>query len=236
MAIRRPSVSVEDAKRLARCRSDAGDNQDRPVSVAAPKPEAVPMLAHSTTRAPQLVPAGEPAQPIPKPELQPSHAPIPLETKFRGAATSPAPHPGLVTPSARVFASAVFPEDEPEEPKAQVFLSAPLPASGASASYDSLSKQYPAAKALQMILRRALDDYEARLDDGSYRASVAEYPIESKGKPVIIQTSRMMPVRLLEVARAHFDPLGFESTRAFGRKLAYAALACFFEMEKKRKR
>ncbi|OCP23576.1 hypothetical protein BC361_20880 [Ensifer sp. LC54] len=134
-----------------------------------------------------------------------------------------------------MFTGLVFPEFEPEEPKIQVFLSAPLPARGVSASYDALTKQYSATKALQMILRRALDDYETRLDDGSYRASAAEYAIGNKDKPAIIQTSRMMPVRLIDIARTHFDPLGFESTRAFGRKLACAALACFFEREEKRK-
>jgi hypothetical protein len=39
---------------------------------------------------------------------------------------------------------------------------------------------------------------------------------------------------LLNRARAYFDPLGFESNRAFGRKLACAALAAFFAAEAKR--
>ena len=234
MAIRKPSVSVEEAKRLARCRPDADDSQDKPSDEVKLTPRTAPMSVQSAVRSPPVFATAELTQPITKPELQPSHAATLSETKFRDA--SPAPNPRLVTPSTHVFAGVVFPEAEPTEPKTQVFLSAPLPASGVSVSYDSLSKQYPATKALQMILRRALDGYETRLDDGSYRASAAEYLIGSKDKPAIVQTSRMMPVRLIEIARAHFDPLGFESARAFGRKLACAALACFFETEKKRKR
>ena len=122
------------------------------------------------------------------------------------------------------------------EPKIQVFLSAPLPASGISKSYDALSQQYPQAKALQMVLRRALKDYEIRLDNGSHMTAPTDYPIGEGGSVAIVQTSRMIPVRLIEAARKHFDPLGFESTRAFGRKLACAALASFFEAEGKQKR
>jgi len=87
-----------------------------------------------------------------------------------------------------------------------------------------------------MILRRALDSYEVRLENGSYRTAPTDYvPGEPASGILIIQTSRMIPVRLIDVARRHFDPLGFESTRAFGRKLACAALASFFEAEKKPK-
>jgi hypothetical protein len=46
----------------------------------------------------------------------------------------------------------------------------------------------------------------------------------------------MMPVTLLTLARAHFDPLGLESTRAFGLKLATTALAAFFAREVRRHR
>ncbi|SDO05842.1 VirC2 protein [Ensifer sp. YR511] len=85
-----------------------------------------------------------------------------------------------------------------------------------------------------MILRRALGGYEILIENGSFRTAPTDYPIgEPAAGITIIQTSRMIPLRLVDVVRSHFDPLGFESTRAFGRKLACAALATFFEAERK---
>lgn len=113
------------------------------------------------------------------------------------------------------------------DPKVQVFLSAALPTPGFSRGFDSLCEQYRPAKALQMILRRALDDYEVMLLSASLIKPVAPYPVE---EPLsLVLTSRMMPRRVVEIALAHFDPLGVESARAFGRKLASAALGMFFE-------
>ncbi|WP_244608736.1 VirC2 family conjugal transfer protein [Bradyrhizobium algeriense] len=117
------------------------------------------------------------------------------------------------------------------DPKLQVFLSAALPAPGFSPGFDSLCGQYRPAKALQMILRRALDDYQVMLLSASLTKPVAPYPVE---EPLsLVLTSRMMPRRVVEIALAHFDPLGLESARAFGRKLASAALGMFFENERK---
>lgn len=114
----------------------------------------------------------------------------------------------------------------------QVFLSAKLPAAGVSVNFDALSNRYPPAKALQMILRKALDDYEVSLSDGTFAAAPQTYPT---GGESIVQTSRIMAQTLLDKARSHFDPLGFESTRAFGLNLATAALALFFKNEAKRR-
>ena len=75
--------------------------------------------------------------------------------------------PAPVAAGKRTPIDGVFPEVEPFEAKIQVFLSAPLPAAGVSPSFDAC-RQYPSAKALQMILRRALDGYEIRLEDGSH--------------------------------------------------------------------
>ncbi|QTG17173.1 conjugal transfer protein VirC2 (plasmid) [Agrobacterium tumefaciens] len=118
--------------------------------------------------------------------------------------------------------------------KIQVFLSARPPAPEVSKIYDNLILQYSPSKSLQMILRRALGDFENMLADGSFRAAPNSYliPQTTSEKSIIVQTSRMFPVLLLEVARKHFDPLGLETARAFGHKLATAALASFFAGEK----
>lgn len=83
-----------------------------------------------------------------------------------------------------------------------------------------------------MILRRALDDYEDLLANGAFVKAPTTYAFdEDSPEASVIQTSRMIPKKLVTVARAHFDPLGLESTRAFGRKLGTAALAAFFARE-----
>jgi hypothetical protein len=114
--------------------------------------------------------------------------------------------------------------------KEQVFVSANLPAPSVSPIFELLCAEYSPTKALQMIMRRAFDEYEAMLLDGSFTAKVPRYATldEMTGEDKLVQTSRMMPVSLVAVARAHFDPLGFESARVFGHKLGTAALAAFF--------
>jgi hypothetical protein len=116
-----------------------------------------------------------------------------------------------------------------------VFISAYFPAPSFSPVFDILIRQYAPQKALQMILRRALADYEDMLEDGSFRNAGTFYA-PAPLAPLLVQTSHMMPKPLLTLARAHFDPLGLESTRAFGLKLATAALAAFFAAEGRRGR
>jgi len=114
-------------------------------------------------------------------------------------------------------------------------VSALLPASGISPTFEILCRQHSAQKALQMILRRALSDYDEMLENGTFQKAAVTYAADDTAPAdFFVQTSRMMPVPLLAIARAHFDPLGLESTRAFGRKLATAALAAFFAREAKR--
>ena len=202
MAIRKPNVSVTEAKRLAKSRWDEPTSTPS-ASVPGEKSLSTPRVLDSEVQA--------------------------IRPELARAPTEPAPIAGK-----RIPADGVFPELEPAEPKVQVFLSAPLPAAGVSPSFDALNRQYPAAKALQMILRRALDGYETRLENGSHVTAPADYPAGAPaGLITIVQTSRMIPVRVVDLARKHFDPLGFESTRAFGRKLACAALATFFAAERK---
>jgi len=221
MGIRKPSVSVLEAKRLAKSRPD-GSALPPPLAAAEPAPP-VPSPAPLSVQASAQAPT--PAQAL---GLDLGSAAV-----KDGREASP---PSAATAVKRTPADVVFPEAQQPEPKIQVFLSAPLPASGISRSYDALSTQYPQAKALQMVLRRALDYYEMRIDNGSHVKAPTSYPIGGCSPVTIVQTSRMIPVRLIEAARKHFDPLGFESTRAFGRKLACAALASFFEAEGMQKR
>lgn len=128
--------------------------------------------------------------------------------------------------------AAAFSTEEDLRPRVQTFVSALLPEPGISASYDLLRRHYAPSKALQMVLRRAFDDYEARLDDGSFaRLPLTYLPDKRAGQAGAVYTSRMLAMEQLDAARRHFDPLGFESSRAFGRKLATAALAAFFAAE-----
>lgn len=190
MAIRKPSMSAQQARHLAKVRN-AALNNDLPLDR------------------------------------------IDIETK--DALTKLAPPTTLAQTSALTQPTSRQSTEDEKQPAVQVFLSAPLPAKGVSSSFDFLSRQYSPAKALRMVLRRALDDYEALLEAGGFEAQPAEYPVETASARVpTIQTSRIMRTVLLDRARAYFDPLDFESNRAFGRKLACAALAAFFAAEARR--
>jgi len=130
---------------------------------------------------------------------------------------------------AETMKSAAFPAQPPSPAKIQVFLSAYLPHEGVSSTFDTLCQQYSPNKALQMILRRAMDHYEEYLVDGSFSSKPSTYETAvGENSGFKIQTSRNMPHDVLETAIAHFNPLGLESRRAFGLKLATAALAAFF--------
>lgn len=191
MGIRKPAVSVQEARRLAAGQSERSFQAS--------------MLASSNPPA--------------------AIAPIEPTSRHTGNGIVPA----RALPARRTVL--LSNERHDADPKVQVFLSAALPARGRSATFDALSAQSRPAKALQMILRRALDDYELMLSNGSFTEIAPAYTVE---EPLaIVATSRMMPRRLVAIALAHFDPLGFESARAFGRKLASSALCIFFDSEKK---
>ncbi|MBZ5763503.1 VirC2 family conjugal transfer protein [Rhizobium sp. VS19-DR104.2] len=119
--------------------------------------------------------------------------------------------------------------------KIQIFLSAFVPAQGVSPIFDRLRQQYSMKKSLQMIMRRALRDYEGLLANGSFRVTAKSYPVlgNEVEQSVLVCTSHMVPIPLVRVARTYFDPLGLETGRSFGRKLATAALAHFFSQERR---
>ena len=253
MGIRKPSVSVTEARRLAETRQaglDLATARAAPPAPDAlsPKPGPLPDPASDPTSdgadaagkddgAPQGAGSGRPGISGHTPERK---------APERKRPDRPAPEtPSGAAPGGRPLFDPLAAQ---REAKIQVFLSAPLPADGVSRSFDLLTRTYPPARALQLILRRALDLYEPRLEDGTFAAAPADYPVagqsvsgqsteataggSAEGEGDLVQTSRMMAKRVVSIARAHFDPLGFESNRAFGRMLATAALAAFFEAER----
>ncbi|QYA05110.1 MULTISPECIES: conjugal transfer protein VirC2 [Rhizobium] len=202
MGIRKPTLSVGEARRLSAAR----------LEIVHPH---LPVAPQSLARA-------QPREKLDEEDRRPS---IAIAKRHHRPARQ-----SILT------VDALSPTTAPE--KMQIFLSARPPAPEVSEIYDNLIRQYSPSKSLQMILRRALGDFENMLADGSFRAAPKSYPIPQTNseKSIIVQTSRMFPVPLLEVARNHFDPLGLETTRAFGHKLATAALASFFAGEKTTKR
>lgn len=214
-------MSVTEARRLAGIRAEAF------------KTPAEPSLP-------------EPSQRVdPPPETLPLAAPVRPAASLGNAAPLPSPPAALTgkTPQgaaprpvrASVVADPLRPARRDEAEKAQIYLSAPYPKPGLSPTFELVCRHYPPQKALQMILRRALQDYDTLLESGEFEAITKTYAIDEREWPVSsVQTSRMMEKPLLALARAHFDPLGLESARAFGRKLAIAALAAFFAHEPKR--
>lgn len=212
MGIRKPSLTVSEARRLADTRADRGG----PVGPDAPNTRGLktPAAALSSRQAPATKMA---TPPVKASSLKTRHS-------------SPVV-PGVQLPSA-VPETKLPPLVQPRTPKIQVFISACLPAKGVSPIFEALCQQYPPQKALQMVLRRALQDYLVMLADGSFRSGPASYDEDQQAETAnFVQTSRMIPQNLVVLARAHFDPLGLESTRSFGRKLASAALASFFARE-----
>ncbi|MBX4893878.1 conjugal transfer protein VirC2 [Rhizobium lentis] len=195
MRIRKPALSVGEARRLAAARPEIVHTHLRAQNSTLPQP---PQILDQEDR-------------LPAPAIARRHNPD---------------RESILT------VDALSPTTAPE--KIQVFLSARPPAPQVSKLYDNLILQYSPSKSLQMILRRALGDFENMLADGSFRTAPKSYPIPqtTSEKSIIVQTSRMFRVPLLEVARNHFDPLGLETARAFGHKLATAALASLFAGEK----
>lgn len=239
MAIHKPSLTVTEARRLAKINSallevDGG----LPPAIFPKKPEVTPEPApvaveqKTTSVSPQLkstfslvTTAEKPARPERVKEPAPVRTGMASSTVRRTADSSPPKPSSGPLPFAVV---ATYDYSAFVEEKVQVYVSALQPAPGVSAMFDTLLTNYSSRKALQMILRRALHDYDSGLESGEFLNYAPSYDINPTAAGSPIQTSRMMPKTALAIARAHFDPLGLETTRAFGRRLATAALAAFF--------
>lgn len=229
MGIRKPSLTVSEARRLAEERSTpekasntlARDRAESPAKIVTP---AAPSSPDSPVEPGATMTAGVTEMGY---TSGGDGARQPVEKR------EPAARPTKALVKPEPFLQSLFP---PRAEKTQVFISALLPAANVSPIYETLCRQYPPQKALQMVLRRALHEYESMLEDGSFRSGPQFYATDPTARMEdFVQTSRMMPRALLGVARAHFDPLGLESTRSFGRKLANAALASFFAREAAKK-
>ncbi|CUX65747.1 Protein virC2 [Agrobacterium tumefaciens str. Kerr 14] len=234
MGIRKPNLSVKEARQLASVRSAAStqltEADDRIASTHSPKPAAAEIggpqgaagLNKPVQRTKQKGTRSATGQNPPQAPPAPS-APVKgdMQTTPAGSMASPVSH--------GIMASASMKGPD----KMQIFLSAPIPAEGVSTVYPVLTRQYGPQKALQMILRKAMSQYEKLLRNGQFQGLVEAYAINPDAPEPFVQTSRMMPRAIVAIARAHFDPLGFESTRAFGRKLGTAALAAFFVAERR---
>ena len=165
------------------------------------------------------------------------------------AAPSPAPSAGLpgghidhpVSPAhGHGPIAGTPPRDEPPLPSntaarpaprrwgATLAVSAALPAPAVSPAYEALCRNRPPAKALQALLRVALDQYELMLIDGTFRDAPVTYP----GQHGEVRTTRKISQQALDVAKAHFDPLGVEQPASLGRMIATAALAVYFDQER----
>jgi hypothetical protein len=243
MAIHKPSLTVTEARRLAKINSALGEvDGGLPPAVfpkkleLAPEPTPVAVMQETISVSPQLKSPFSPATIAEKP-ARPERVeePAPVQTgtapsAVRRTADKPSPKPST-TPSSGPSpfpVAAAYDYSALAEDKVQVYVSALQPAPGVSAMFDTLLINYPSRKALQMILRRALHDYDLGLESGEFLKYAPGYAINPATAESPIQTSRMMPKKVLALAREHFDPLGLETTRAFGRKLATAALAAFF--------
>ncbi len=231
MTIRKPALTVSEARKLAEARTGtqipqeaASERKERTGGPDGTNNSAEPPAA----TLPPIEAANKALAPLIEGSAKPSRAGgdslLPSNPK---EVVDARPNWNAAVPSSALL----FPGQNND--KTQVFISALLPSAGVSPIFETLCRQYPPNRALQMVLRRALQEYEELLQNGSFRSAPESYPIDPKaGAENFVQTSRMMPRILVGIARAHFDPLGLESTRNFGRKLANAALATFFAREK----
>jgi hypothetical protein len=205
VALRRPLLSVDQAKRRAAgslAHTETGDAETNAQRFVA---DDIGAEAENASR------SGGPTSPT-------------IDVAYQKPPVPAAPKPHPVREPVHTSSVTIT--------RIQVFVSAVLPLPHVSRVFDQLCREYPPSKSLQMILRRAMDDYERLLATGGHKNRPTDYPaVDDLSPQSIVQTSRMIREDLLLIARSQFDLLGLESARTFGRKLATAALATFFQSE-----
>ena len=214
MPIKKASVSSADALAEKRRLQGLPPPPEAPADQPAKRPDPI---GASVASEPAEPPAGD-VEATPEPAIEPTPEAV-------AAPATPSPRrPKPRSPAATA--------PDPSVPKATEFLTliAALPAPGVSDAFDTLSADMGAAKALQAILRRALDDYEAALLDGDGPRAVKDYTKTENE----VRTSRHFQAAALAIARQTFDPFDVISKADLGRKIANAALSLYFARQKKR--
>lgn len=234
---------------------------DQPASAAPPEPAAdapatIPDLPTTPAgfTAPALAPADTETA-APDSSEEPAASPKPQSPSERGAqmqqtaevkADRPAA-PKSPTRRARPATDGATTDNADETKPTTMFVgkappgagaiipvSAPTPSPGVSATFDALCETRSPSEAIQALLKKALTEYEAMLVDGSFKAAPASYRTDDaevrKGE---IWIRRKLSQKALQAARTHFDPFELDAARPFGRKVATAALAAYFDKERK---
>jgi hypothetical protein len=229
MGIRKPSLTVDEARRRAEQSNDkdspAGAGAEQRPVVRSPASSAVFPLPAAVSPPITLPPPSMPEPPVTL-SLLPHATSGSAATKGHGQGVEGIPVKRTAAPrQTRVTADGAA--------KQQLFLSVTIPAKGVSKSFDMLCLNHTPAKALQLILKRALPLYEDRILDGTFVTIESAYEEDrSSAAAGVVQTSRTMLSSTVAMAKSHLDPLGFESERTFGRMLASAALSAFFDRER----
>ena len=200
MAIKKPPFSSRDMLDEKRRVRGLPPRQAEPT-----KAEAPPTPVQSEKPAPQLA-APEPSAPASEPP----------------AASAPAPTPTLAGSAPAAGGAG--------EGTQVLTITVPTPAPGVSPSFDAVSAQQGPTRALQALIRKAMDAYEPTLLDGSFKAQPASY--EAGGGDV--RTTRRISAAAFAVAREHFDPYDVATLTGLSRMIATAALAAYFQREKRR--
>ena len=164
------------------------------------KTETSPTTVQSEKRAPRAA-APEPSTPEPAP----------------AASSSAPPDPAPATAGAG-------------EGTQVLTITVPTPAPGVSPSFDAVSAQQGPTRALQALIRKAMDAYEPTLLDGSFKTQPTSY--EAGGGDV--RTTRRISAEAFAVAREHFDPYDVATLTGLSRMIATAALAAYFKRDKRR--
>lgn len=200
MPVKKPTKTLEQARSASFRVEGLTTNPQPPDAETAPSP------------APSAAP----------PDTDIDH-PVSLAHGHGPIATAP---PGNQSPLPPNTATATRPV--PRRWGATLAVSAAVPAPTVSPAYEALCRNRSPAKALQALLRVALDQYELMLIDGTFRDAPTTYSAQH-GE---VRTTRKISQQALDAAKAHFDPLGVEQPASLGRMIATAALAVYFDQEK----
>lgn len=199
MPIRTPKTSFRDLYAAARSARRPGFLAPGP---GADEPDAASL--------PDPLPQEPPSDLSPETRsgLRTLRRPAPLVAP---AATAPTPAPGAVAPApgARV----------------RISVTARYPAEGWSRTFDAIAAVYGAHKAMRIVVRKALDAYEATPAWLPASATPPGYPARATGR---LSSTRQIDGAVYAATQRIVDPMGLLSARAVDTLLVTAALTAFF--------